>query len=338
MTKTTTPEFARRMIAGLTLTLPLLVVIVSWLLWREELPGELASHWSSLAQADDVMPVGSLLALSLVITGAAAIAGIVIAVWPRMSRALRRGSLLTAGVFAGLGASTWLLSAGLTLAAGDPFESVLGGWVVLLVASAGYGIIAYLIAPNPADDYLDLAHPDAGETSPNGINTPHPMVLRPSEVGAWSRTITGTIFAWATLGLCVLGAVIYTGPILAGRGGEQSFSMIVMGLATIVVASFIQLRITADWRGLRVVSSVLNIPLRRIRLNRIAAIEAVDVLRPTEWGGWGYRIMPGRSALIMKKGPGLVVTTTRGTLFAITLPDPETPAALLTSLSEGARN
>ena len=28
--------------------------------------------------------------------------------------------------------------------------------------------------------------------------------------------------------------------------------------------------------------------------DQIAAIEAVDVLEPTEWGGWGYRVMPGR--------------------------------------------
>ena len=48
----------------------------------------------------------------------------------------------------------------------------------------------------------------------------------------------------------------------------------------------------------------------------------------------GYRIMPGRSALILRKGPGLIVTTTNQKQFAISLDDPETPAALLATLRD----
>jgi hypothetical protein len=64
------------------------------------------------------------------------------------------------------------------------------------------------------------------------------------------------------------------------------------------------------------VSSLLQIPLKRIPLTSIETVDAT-VLRPQEWGGWGYRVMRGRSAFI------------KGKIFAISLNDPEEPAALL---------
>ena len=109
--------------------------------------------------------------------------------------------------------------------------------------------------------------------------------------------------------------------------------MITMAVAILFIASFIRLRVTADWRGLRVVSAVFRIPLKRIRLDAMDVIEAAE-LRPAEWGGWGYRIMPGRSALILRTGPGLIVTTTNQKQFAVSLDDPETPAALLATLRD----
>ena len=55
-----------------------------------------------------------------------------------------------------------------------------------------------------------------------------------------------------------------------------------------------------------------------------------------DWGGWGYRIMPDRSAVVLRSGPGLVVTSTSGKQFAITIDDPEEPAALLQALAARA--
>lgn len=309
----------RRLLAALALVVPLLAVLGSWLLLRDRLPVQLPSHWPGLGKPDAVTPTAVLLTIALLASGLAAVAGIVIAAWPGMSAAPRRGAFFFVGLVAGMGAATWLVSAGLSVQARDPLEAVLGGWIVLLAASAGYGIVPYLIAPRPI---------------PAGVDRGEPLHLEPSEAGAWSRTITGSLFVWATVGLIALGGVIYAAPIIEGRAGEQLFGIVVMAAAVLVVASFIRLRVTADWRGLRIVSTVLHIPLKRIRLEQIAAVEAVDVLEPTEWGGWGYRVTPGRSALILKRGPGLVVTSTQAKQFAVTLPDPHTPAALLATLRD----
>lgn len=54
--------------------------------------------------------------------------------------------------------------------------------------------------------------------------------------------------------------------------------------------------------------------------------------------GWlGYRVAPGRSALVLHAGPGLVIERRNGNLFAVTLTDPETPAGLLTALARPVR-
>jgi hypothetical protein len=91
---------------------------------------------------------------------------------------------------------------------------------------------------------------------------------------------------------------------------------------------FARLRISVDWRGLKIVTWILGIPLKTIRLTEIESVQT-DALEPMQWGGWGYRFMPGRSAIILRTGPGVVVTLTSGKQFALSLNSPETPAALL---------
>ena len=311
-------EMTRRTLAAASLCVPVLVVIISWWAWRDRLPAELASHWSGVGAADGAMAAGALLSLYLAMTGVSAVAGVAIAFWSGISVRARRGGFFLLGLFGGMGAASWLLSAGLTMQVGDPYEVVLGPWFILSVASTGYGLIPFFISPKPQVEATDVQSR---------------LEFAPSETGAWSQTITGTVFVWATIGLTVLGAVIYGSAVVDGRIIDGLFGMITMAVAILLVASFIRLRVTADWRGLRVVSAVFRIPLKRIRLENIDVIEAAE-LRPTEWGGWGYRIMPGRSALILRKGPGLIVTTTNQKQFAITLDDPETPAALLATLRE----
>ncbi|WP_104081670.1 hypothetical protein [Cryobacterium sp. Y11] len=317
--KNVSAEMIRRVLAGAASCVPVLVVIISWWVWKDRLPAELASHWSGSGPADDAMAVGALLALNLGLTGVPAVAGVAISVWPGMSARARRGAYFFLGVFGGMGAATWLLSAALTMQVGDPYEVVLGAWVIVLFAAAGYGIIPFLIAPKPRLKATDVERR---------------IEFAPSAIGAWSQTIAGNMFLWVAIGLIILGSVLYGPAIIAGQALDQIVGIAAIAVAVVLVASFVRLRVTADWRGLRVVSTIFRIPFKRIRLDAIAVVEAAD-LQPMEWGGWGYRIMPGRSAIILRKGPGLVVTTRNDKQFAISLDDPETPAALLATLRDG---
>ena len=302
-----------------TLFLPLLVVIISWALWRDILPQEVASHWSDLGAADDSLPTQVLLLIAVIVTALAALTGMVVALLPGAHPAASRGLFLIAGFLAGLFAGLWLVSTALTLHAGSASAAVLGGWILVPLAMACWGAVPYAIAPKPVFTNTD---------------TTMRIALTSNDSRMWSRTITGIVFAWAALIMAIVGAFIYGGDLVSGQGSDGIFGAGVCAALAVLLASFIRLRITIDERGFRVASSLLHTSAQAdsARPHRGSGCRNAE---PQEWGGWGYRVMPGRSALMMH-GPGLVIGTVTGKLFAITLDDPEEPAALLATLRDEA--
>lgn len=321
MTETpATTTTARGVVAGLTVLLPLIAVLASWFLWQDKLPAELASHWSGNGPADGTMKTTSMLMLSLSLTGIPAVGSIVTALWRGVSAVVLRGVLAACGAIAGIGAVAWLLSASLTMQAGGTHGVVLGWWQLALPASLLFGAIPYFIAPKPSF----ITHEYTG-----GI------ALGPQESGAWSSTITSKTLMLIPAGMLILTAVLFAPEVADGNGKSAAFGIATMLAVTVLVILMARLQVTVDWRGLRVISALGRIPLKRIPLDNIASVEVAQ-LRPTEWGGWGYRVMPGRSAIIMGAGPGLIVTTTNGKQFAVTVANPKVPAGLLLALRRKA--
>ncbi|MFQ4148413.1 hypothetical protein AAGW05_06910 [Arthrobacter sp. LAPM80] len=308
----------RRIGAAIAGILPLVVVGVSWFAWRDILPAELASHWSGTGRPDDFMSTGATLTVALLLTGIPAVSGLVAAFFSGLRPAILRGTLGFAGMISGMGAATWLISAGLTLRAGSAEDAILGWWLAALVASFLFGAIPYFIAPKPKFTTTEFERR---------------MPLGEQEAGAWSRTITSKTLLWLPAVLLVSMGAFF---IPAFTEGDLSSAWIGSGamlLSAILVALIAHMHVTVDWRGLRIVSTLGRIPLKRIRLDDIVSVEVAEI-RPVEWGGWGYRVMPGRSAVVMGAGPGLIVTTTAHKQFAVTVGDPETAASLLLALRD----
>ncbi|MDD0857447.1 DUF1648 domain-containing protein [Arthrobacter alpinus] len=308
----------RRIAAGLVGLIPLGAVAATWLSWHDRLPAELASHWSGTGEPDGFMSTGAALTLGLLLTGIPAVIGMIAAVIPSLRPALLRGIVGFAGMVSGMGAGTWLISAGLTLQAGSAEQAVLGWWLAALIVSFLFGALPYFIAPKPK--FTTTVHESR-------------IQLGADESGAWSRTITSKVLLWLPVVLLAVTGIMF---IPAFTDGELSTVWMgggTMLLTTVIVALIAHMQVTVDWRGLRIVSTLGRIPLKRIRLEDIAAVEVTE-LRPSEWGGWGYRVMPGRSAVVMGAGPGLIITTTGQKQFAVTVADPETAASLLLTLRD----
>lgn len=311
---------ARAALAAVALLLPTVIIALTRTLWQHSLPDRIASHWSDLGAADGSMPTAAVFLVAIIGSGAATVAGIVLLLLARMQPRTIRASLFWIGMVQGLALAIWVVPAGLSAHAGSAADAVLGPWFLLLTAFALYGAVPYSIYPR-------AALPDA--------STPPPLQLAPTETGAWARTITARVFVWVTV-LMVAMTVVVVIPMVSLRKTDAAVITLVVMLASLVAVSmFVRLRVTIDWRGLRVVSWLFGVPLKRVPLDRIRAVNSCD-LRPGEWGGWGYRVSPGRSAIILRAGPGMVVTTVDNKQFAITLDDPDTPAALLTTLSAPA--
>ncbi|MBF4570462.1 hypothetical protein ITJ57_16975 [Plantibacter sp. VKM Ac-2880] len=322
MHDTTTPPPAapargRTALAALAMAVPAIAIAITRLVWGDALPVDVASHWSGTGAPDDSQPAAGVFVVTLIIASVAAIAAIILLALPRPARRTKRMIVLILGIAAGSAAAVWVIPTWLTIQAGSVDGAVLGWWIVPLAACSLWGVIPAAILP--AQPLL------AGATA-----RPAPMDLGETEVGAWSRSVTALLFLWLTLALVAIGAVAYTPILLGGESGVATLGLSILTLATLLCASFIRLRVSVDWRGLRVVS-LFGIPMKRIPLDQVDVVEATDI-RPMDWGGWGYRIMPGRSAVVLRSGPGLVVTTASGKQFAITIDDPEEPAALLQAL------
>ena len=315
------PARTRIILATLAMALPVAAIALARLAWGDALPTEVASHWSGTDAPDDSLPTDGVFLVTTVITAVTLLATIVLLALPRPGMRTKRMIVLLLGIAAGSAAAVWIIPTWLTVQAGSVDGAVLGWWVMPLGVCSLWGVVPAMILPSQP------LHTDTG-------TQPAPMQLGETEVGAWSRSVTALMFVWLTVIVVAIGAAAYAPVLLRGESGAAVFGLSLAVLAALLCASFIRLRVSVDWRGLRVVS-LFGLPLKRMPLDRIDVVEATDI-RPGDWGGWGYRIMPGRSAVVLRSGPGLVVTSTSGKQFAITLDDPEQPAALLQALAARA--
>lgn len=315
----------RTALAATVITVPLLVVLVSAALWWDTLPADIASHWSDAGPADGSTTPAGHLTMCLTLTGVAAAGAWAIALVPTLSALARRAGFAIVGGFAGLGVAIWFSSIVVTIEAGAAERAVLGPWILLACAASLYGLIAVPIAPA------------GGAETPNRQHTAavHTMPLRDSEESAWSLTMTSKLFVILAAGLGAFFIVLMV-PLLWNAPDVSVVITLVAGLIAIgLLAMFSRLRLSIDRRGLRV-TGLFGVPLKRITLDQIETV-TVSTIDPGEWGGWGYRVLPGRSAIVMRRGQGLVLSLRDHKLFAATVPEPQVPAALLNTLVERGR-
>lgn len=310
-------------LAVVALWLPAIAILLSWSAWSNQLPKTLPIHWSGTGTPDGFGATDSIFITTLCFAVGAAVVGTLCAYLPVVRPLLRRGILGFAGLVGGVAASAWILSGWLTIqAGGDPEQAVLGAWVILPLLGTAWGVVPWVLHPKTA----------VAARSGNGLR---PIPLASTETGAWSRTSTGVAFIWVAIGFVVLTGGL-TIPLVLNEGVNGIFPGVVMLIATLLIVSFIRIRVTVDRRGLRVVSTTLGIPFKRIPLHEIDAVQTEELV-PMQWGGWGYRVMPGRSAVVLHGGEGIVVTRSNGTLFAVSIPDAATGASLLEALRERER-
>lgn len=308
----------RKTLAVLSLWLPPLVVLITWLAWRDRLPIELPTHWSGSGPADASTRAETFWFAIFFVTAVAALVGSV-AILIRLSGSWtqRAVAALTGGVSA-FAASIWIGSSAPAIDVVDPLTVHLGAWILLALFSPLYGLVQLgLLPPGKEPRTTDVP-----------VDIIAPLEVESGQTVAWSRTMT----SWLFIGITILMAALTGGiafSVLRQEGGTAVVVvLVVMTLSTLLVAMFCRFRITVDWRGLRVTSMLLGLPLKRIRADQIEKVEAA-IIDPMQWGGWGYRIMPGASALVLRKGPGLIITQTDTRQFAVTLDSPEEPASVL---------
>jgi hypothetical protein len=286
---------------------------------RHRLPDPIAIHWSFSGVADGSSPRALFWLLSLavwIVTAATAIA-----LGRSAKRRAQRGVAaavlgFTALLFAGLTAST--IAANLDQA--DWYRAVLPIWHVpaMLAASALGGLAGFLLG-NRGPDEPGAQDETAGE-----------LTLPPGRRAVWvssaRSTVMLTVGCLALLVSVIIGAVALGDPEpLALLGALPAL------LVALVVLVFSSARVHVDDYGVRTALGPLRRPVRRIRLERISGAR-VATYRPMEVGGWGYRVLPGSTAIMLRGGECLVLSLTSGRDFVISVDRPERGAELVNAL------
>lgn len=93
--------------------------------------------------------------------------------------------------------------------------------------------------------------------------------------------------------------------------------------------AFVHVALTVDENHLEVRCGHMGLPRRRIPLAHVSHVEVAHVT-PRHWGGWGYRWRPEKgTAVVVRRGEGVVVSMQDGHRFTITVDDAEAAVQII---------
>ena len=318
---------ARAALAILPFLLALAVDLLLFADRRDRLPDRLASHFVGNGRADDYAGRTSYLVVTtLVLLGTGLLWAVMAWTGKFTDRAYRTTVAFGYAVAGFLG---YLLAVVLLINVDAPEDAQGRGQdvsfpmghmaVALAVGAAAYGIGLLAAALGPVPEPAEDAGPgEEGER----------IALRAGEVAGWGR---GADSWWLPLtGLLVLGGGFV---LLFTATWPAALPALVLGL---LVLSFARPYVTVDRRGITV-SGLLPRPRIRVPLDRIEGASSRDISPLAEYGGWGYRVRPGRTGVMIRSGEGIVARLASGRDFAVTVDDAATGAALLNTLIDQRR-
>jgi hypothetical protein len=303
----------------------LVVTVVIFLGTRERLGDRIATHFSGGGAADGWGATSSYPWVCLALFGGLALLFGAGSALPWAGRGGRGAWSATGWGTAGL--LGYLLSAVLLVNAHAgpdetgirlPWWQLTAGLGAALLA-AGAGALLRRAAPgNPAGP------------GPKPLpGAPERLTLRPGQRAGWSVYNTSAVLGTAAAGTFLLGVVL----LALGQVGI-GVALLPAGLAVFALSA---VRVTVDRHGLTVAPGHLPGPRVRIGLDQVATARAQDI-RALEWGGWGYRVSPRGTGVVLRSGEALVVRRKDGRDFAVTTRDARTAAALLNTLATPGEN
>ncbi len=310
------PSLRRGAAAGLLLIAPV-VLFGTWWVLRHDLPDPLATHWDLSGTADGFSSTGPFVLGSTLVVLALAVAGLGLLVIDRnraSARTIVAVVAFLAWLLAAAGATTLVAARGLT----DPHDAH-SDWVsmvgVLLVAT-GAAVLTWWLVPAGESRIAAARLPDAS------------YVLTPGERVTWVGTASSPTLLTVSMVTLVASGLLY---VVIGTWA-------LIGLATAVLIAWTSsLTVRVDAAGVTAhfgpfARPSWHTPLERIRA---AAVEEID---PMKWGGWGYRLSRRGTAIVVRGGPGLVLSRAGGSDLAITVDHPEDGAELVNALLVRSRS
>ncbi|MEV0372090.1 hypothetical protein AB0I10_20045 [Streptomyces sp. NPDC050636] len=88
--------------------------------------------------------------------------------------------------------------------------------------------------------------------------------------------------------------------------------------------AYVHVSVRVDMECLEVRCGHIGVPRRRIPLDSVVGADFAPRVTPRHWGGWGYRWRPEQgTAVVVRRGEGLVLQLGDGRTFTVTVDDAE---------------
>ncbi|WP_058854425.1 DUF1648 domain-containing protein [Nocardia jinanensis] len=306
------------LLAGLPPILAIVPDIVLLAAAADRLPDPLATHFGADGADGFTGRVPAIFVSAGLGAGLAIVFAATLLIGVRRGTPLRRADSaadpirLLVGTSWGVGGFVGVIMLAATIAnldVPDPAQVTLSGWAFAIAALAGLvlGAAGWIAAPASP---VTTAAPAPAE----------PLAIGRTERVSWSRRaaspwmlMTGVV---AVLMGVVLGFV------------AQPLTGILLALSGVLLVHLALVRVVVDQRGLTVGTGPLGLPRWRLRPADITEVSAEDI-SPLRYGGYGIRLIPGATAVVLRAGPGIVVTRRSGRRFAVSVDDAETGAGVL---------
>lgn len=319
-------------LAALPFVLALAADLVLFATRRDRLPAELASHFVGNGEVDDHASQGSYIAVVVVLFAGLGALWVLMAAAGKLAGPTYRRTVASGyAVAGGLG----YLMAVILLINVDAAQDARGRaqgvsfpmWhmaVALGVAALAFGLGLLLAALLPPEEAPAGRGPDGRGPDGDGER----IALADGEIAGWARNAGAWWLPVAPLAVFAGGIAL-----LLTAGWIAAVPAFVAG---VLFAVFARPYVMVDRRGITV-SGVLPWPRIRVPLDRIEAASSRRINPLAEYGGWGYRIRPGRTGVMIRSGEGIVAQLAGGRYFAVTVQDSATAAALLNTLIDQRR-
>lgn len=164
---------------------------------------------------------------------------------------------------------------------------------------------------------------------PHGVNAPHPDV--------WTGRATNRVqWLLALVGAACMALGIELAVDSAWTSAIAPLAMAVVGciaaglLVLFGTLAFVHVALKVDEESLEVRCGHMGLPRRRILLANVAGAEVDHDVTPRHWGGWGYRWRPEKgTAVVVRRGEGIVLSLWDGHTFTITVDDAEAAVQII---------